>query len=118
MQHIAQRRKAADQVVLLEHEANLGAQGAQPAGIQRAHIAAKQADGARIRLDQAQAAAQQGGLAGPVGADQRHRLAGGHGEIDAFQHLGGGEALGHAGHREVCARRSRSRPWGGLRVHA
>ncbi len=105
VQHVGQHRQARHQIVALEHEAHSRPQPSQRRGLERAHVLAEQADVSRVGLDQAQAAAQQGGLAGAVGADQRDGLALADGKADVGEHLDvAAKTLREAPHFEVRGR--------------
>jgi len=78
-------RQPTMQQALRAIKADLGPQATQPHLIERADIFAQQSDHALIGFDQAQTAAQQGGFAGTVAADQRHRLATRHLQRDTVE---------------------------------
>src|SRR5882757_306833 len=83
--HVLQHAQAADQVELLEHEADPPAQSAQLAAGRGADVGAQHADRARAGPLQAVNVAQQGGLAGPGQAEQHHHLAGPHAQRHVVQ---------------------------------
>jgi hypothetical protein len=62
------------------------------AGAHPRHVFAAERDAAVPRLDQADQRFEKRGLAGAVGAEQQHGLAGAHVEIDAPEHLHGAVA--------------------------
>ena len=74
MADIGQGVQPGHQVVALEDEADFAAKPAQGTGGEAPDRPAQDLDLALVGLDQPHAATQERGLAGPVGAEQRHCL--------------------------------------------
>ncbi|MEJ2087980.1 MAG: hypothetical protein P8Y69_05815 [Gammaproteobacteria bacterium] len=80
---------------LLRDEAECGAYGRIPP-----RVATRQSGIAAVGRNASAGGAEQRRLAGPVGAEQHHQLAGADGEAHVFQHLSGPEGLVNACQRE------------------
>ena len=114
-QHVGQHRQPRHQIELLEDHADVGAQPgcrARDAPV-LLHRLAQDADAAGgavafasaqpVDRDEAGDGPDQGGLAGPGGADQGHHLAAGNREADVSQHGASGlEGLGDPGDLNGC----------------
>ena len=109
--------RAVEQVgVLRDH----GDHAADRVGIERAQILAADADGAGLRIVQAQQQAHDGGFAGAAGADDADALAGGDGERQAAMRRAAAAGIGEAdvARRRCWLRRCPSCAAGGMRRDA
>ena len=80
---VLQRRQVREEQVVLEHEADRPLLGRHPgAGLGVLQHHPVEHDPPAVQGQQPGQGPQQGGLAGPVGAEQHHQLAGPHGQLD------------------------------------
>jgi hypothetical protein len=96
--HVLQRGEFRQQVVELEHEADvLVTEGAQRAASQAHYVRAGNGQCTGVRPLQGAEDLQQRGLAGPAGAHNAHHFALGHRQVHALQHVQVAETFPYAG---------------------